>query len=69
MTTAKAWGLRPSSMLGERDEVVAFALDEALATVHAIAERRAAESATKHSEAPPEDPSIDVWEADRGPVA
>lgn len=38
---AMAWGVRPSAVLGEPDEVVAFALDEALATVHAISERRA----------------------------
>jgi len=29
--TAKTWGLRPSSLLQERDEVCAFLLDEALA--------------------------------------
>jgi hypothetical protein len=46
-------------MLQEHDEVVAFALDEALATVHAIAERRDAESATQRSEAPADDLAID----------
>ena len=45
--TAKHWGTRPSLLLGERDDVVAFALDEALAVSDDIALRWASEQKPK----------------------
>lgn len=51
--TAAHWGTRPSQLLAVADEVVAFALDEALAAVDDIAQAWASERARGKAGIPP----------------
>ena len=53
--TARHWGTRPSLLLRLEDDVIAFALDEALAASDLIADRKAAEKPARDESLRPDE--------------